>query len=201
MSLEPTPGTSQPMRGSGNAKLIITLLEPILGFLEGDDGLSLCPRKNGGLAQTQQQGSSLALLCGKEREGDAIVLHGIFKGRGLPRLLGSTTSVVCSSSTVTTLGEVEGQIGEVLRTSLVGLSFQNPANKAMQATSSHGGDLGREALAHFIVAEGKSALRILTNEPRSYCCQQRLLDGFCFLTGHLCEEGHIEGAPDQCSCA
>src|SRR5690348_558386 len=141
MSLEPAPGAPQSMGSSGGAELILALLEPILGLLEGDDGLPLRPSQNGGLAQTQQQGSPLALLCGKEREGDAIVLHGVFKCRGLPRLLGGTPSVVCPASTVTTLGKVEGQIGEVLRTSLVSLSFQNPANEAMQATSPHGGDL------------------------------------------------------------
>ncbi len=87
----------------------------------------------------------------------------------------------------------------MLRTSLVGLSFQDAPNEAMQASPSRGGDLSIEAFAPFIVAEGESAWRILPNESCPYRCQQRLLDGLGLLTGHLGEEAHLEGASDQCS--
>ena len=197
--LEPAPGAPQPMRGSRSAELVRAPLEPALGLLEGVDGLPLRPSPDGCLAQAQEQGSPLTLFCGKEFEGDTIVLQGIFRRRGLPCLLSSAASVVGSSYTVTALSEVEGQIGEALRTSLVSLSFQNATNEAMQAPSARGCDLSIEAFASFIVAEGEGAWRILPNEPCPYRGPQRLLDGLGFLTGHLGEEAYLEGASDQCS--
>ena len=104
---------------------------------------------------------------------------------------------MCSACTVATLGEVEGQIGEVLRTSPVSLGLQDATNEAMQAPPPGGGDLSIEAFASFIVAEGEGAWRILPNESCSYRCQQRLFDGFGILTKCLSEKGCLEGAPDQ----
>ncbi len=48
-------------------------------------------------SQAQEQGSPLTLFCGEEFEGDAIVLQGIFRCRGLPCLLSSAAGVVRSA--------------------------------------------------------------------------------------------------------
>jgi len=104
---------------------------------------------------------------------------------------------MCPAATVATLGEVEGQVGEVLRTRPVSLCFQDATNEAMQASPPHRGDLDRETLAHFIVAEGKGVLWIRSKKPHPYSCQQRLFCSLGVLTEHLGEEGDIEGASNE----
>ena len=158
------------MRGSCSAELVLALLEPVLGLLEGGDSLPLRPGPDGCLTQAQEQGSPLTLFCGKEFEGDAIVLQGLFRCRGLPCLLGSATSVVCSACTVATLGEVEGQIGEVLRTSPVSLGLQDATNEAMQAPPPSG-----EALTE---AQAERAPSVLGN-------LSGMVPGFLYLVGGL----------------
>src|SRR5215471_8384820 len=134
---------------------VLTFLKPILCLLEGADGLLLPSSQDGCLAQTQQQGSPLAVLRRKQVEGDAIVLESLLRCAGLKSLLGSATSVVRSACPIPTAREVEGQISEMLRTLLVSLCFQDATDEAMQAPSAQGGKRSHKAFTHFIVTEGQ----------------------------------------------
>src|SRR5947207_7794103 len=181
--------------------LVVSLCEqPVVCRLVDPLGFLLLACQQGDPTQSKQHVPASSVGRTQQGQDGAILGHGLFEGSGLKCLCGSTQRVRDAPLLVTTVREVEGQIGELRRTQTLLVSsarFQDLPNHAMQASTPGGADFSIQACTDVVMTEEEVTCLLSAHEPSMHRLKQAFLHRFDFLLLHPGEQGKLKVAPDD----